>query len=137
MLAIAIVSCSDSKPYQTAAVSGRVTLDGQPLAGAVVSFTPVHNPQAALSGPGAQGETDADGRYVLTTVFKDRGATVGRNRVFISTRRVERPPDQPDGPVRQVAPEKVPKKYFTDKFSMYLDVPAQGTNEANFDLTSK
>ena len=38
---------------------------------------------------------------------------------------------------RRTAPEKVPPKYFTDKFALYFDVPANGTSEANFDLASK
>ena len=132
----AVLGCSDAKPYKTAAVSGRVTLDGKPLAGAVVSFTPVRKPGDALTGPGARGETDADGKYSLKTAFAERGATIGRNRVFVSTRRFERPPDQPDATARQTAPEKVPPKYFSDKSALYFDVPANGTSAANFDLTT-
>lgn len=136
---VTVIGCSDStKPYKTAAVSGRVTLDGQPLAGARVMFQPEHTPQAGLlSGPEAHGATDATGNYSLTTVFKDKGATLGRNRVMISTRRQERPPNNPDGPVKETAPEKVPNKYFTEKAPLYFDVPAGGTSSANFDLTRK
>ena len=56
----AILGCSGgSKPYKTAAVSGRVTLDGRPLPGARVTFQPVHNPQSGLlSGPEAHAVTD-------------------------------------------------------------------------------
>jgi hypothetical protein len=139
LLVTGLLGCSSaSKPYKTAAVSGRVTLDGKPLAGARVIFQVEHTPQAGLvSGPEAHGETDANGNYSLTTVFKDRGATVGRNRVMISTRKLQRPANNPDGPVKEVAPEKVPGKYFTDKAPLYFDVPARGTSSANFDLTSK
>jgi hypothetical protein len=135
----AILGCSGgSKPYKTAAVSGRVTLDGRPLAGARVTFQPVHDPQAGLmSGPEAHGVTDADGNYALTTVFDDTGATIGRNRVMISTRRLERPPHNPDGPLKEVASETVPNKYFTEKAPLYFDVPAGGTKAANFELTGK
>src|ERR1043166_4178431 len=90
VLVAAIVGCSDSRPYKTAAVSGRVTLEGQPLAGAWVLFHPVHTAKdGPLSGPEAYGETDSDGKYSLTTVFKDKGATIGRNRVLISTGRLD------------------------------------------------
>jgi hypothetical protein len=135
----AVLGCrGSSKPYRTAAVSGRVTLDGAPLAGARVTFRPEHDPQSGLtSGPEAHGETDAGGRYSLTTVFKDRGATVGRNRVLISTRKQERPLNDPDGPVKEVAPERVPGKYFTDQAPLHFDVPARGTASADFTLTSK
>jgi hypothetical protein len=132
---VAAFGCSDGKPYKTAAVSGRVTLDGKPLPGAMVSFTPVNPPGAALTGPGARGETDADGKYTLKTAFAERGGTIGRNRVFISTRKFDRPADQPEATAREVAPEKVPAKYFTDRAAIYFEVPAGGTSEANFDLT--
>jgi hypothetical protein len=90
-----------------------------------------------LTGPGARGETDGDGKYALKTAFAENGATVGRNRAFISTRKYERPPDQPEATARQTAGEKVPGKYFTDKAALYFDVPAGGTSDANFDLTSR
>ena len=139
VLALGAAGCSDSRPYRTAPVSGRVTLDGQPLADAWVTFQPEHDPKAGiLSGPEAHGTTDADGRYALTTVFKDRGATIGRNRVTITTLKMERSnPQDPESRLKRVAPEKVPGKYFTAKGWLYFDVPAEGTKSANFDLTSK
>jgi hypothetical protein len=134
-----ILGCSDSKPYKTAAVSGRVTLDGNPLANARVTFQPVHTANAgALSGPESSGVTDSNGNYSLTTVFKDKGATVGRSRVMITTLKMERPANDPEeGKFKMVAPEKVPNKYSTEKAPLYYDVPAGGTNSANFELTTK
>src|SRR5438552_2640503 len=103
---IACLGCGGSKPYNTASVSGRVTLDGQPLAGARLTFQPERGPNAGLlSGPEAHGETDADGNYSLKTVFDDRGATIGRNRVTISTRKLERPANNPDAPAKQISAE--------------------------------
>src|SRR6266550_3076047 len=80
--------CSTStKPYQTAPVAGLVTLDGKPLAGAHVTFMPVSDAQSRnQSGPEASGDTADDGRYSLQTVFGDVGASVGKNRVMITTR---------------------------------------------------
>jgi hypothetical protein len=139
VLVVAIVGCSDSRPYRTAAVSGRVTLDGQPLARARVLFHPVHTAKdGLLSGPQAYGETDSDGKYSLTTVFKEKGATVGRNRVMISTGRLEATEENDRAKnARVVAREKVPQKYFTDKAPLHFDVPAEGTYAANFDLTTR
>ena len=134
----AVTGCSNDIRQQTYPETGRVTLDGKPLATARVHFQPEHGPQSGLlSGPESFGETDADGRYSLATVFKDRGATQGKNRVMISTRKQERPPNDPDGPVKEVAKERVPNKYFTEKAPLYFDVPAGGSDAANFDLTSK
>ena len=53
-------------------VSGRVTLDDQPLANAVVLFEPITgntNP-----GMGSVGRTDSDGRFVLRQIQPDRAA---------------------------------------------------------------
>jgi hypothetical protein len=133
------LGCTEGKPYNTARVSGRVTLDGTPLARAWITFQPERGPNAGmLAGPEAHADTDADGRFSLTTVFKDTGATIGRNRVTITTLRFERPPndDGRDRPAKKIADERVPKKYFTAKSWLYFDVPARGTTEANFELTS-
>jgi len=139
IIVAAILGCSDSKPYNTAAVSGRVTLDGQPLAGARISFMPVHTAQdGTLSGPEAYAETDTDGHYSLRTIFKERGATIGRNRVMVTTRKLEAPPeaDRVKG-VKVLTPERVPNKYSTEKAALHFDVPAGGTSSANFDLTTR
>ncbi len=137
LLMAAVSGCGTGKPYETAPVSGRVTLNGKPLAGARLTFQPQHDPkQGPLSGPESHGVTDADGNYVLTTIFQDKGAAVGRHRVMISTRRLERPANNPEGPLREVAPERVPNKYFSDKEPLYVEVSAKGTSSANFDLTS-
>jgi hypothetical protein len=126
-----------TKPYGTAVVSGRITLDGKPLAGARVTFHPIHDPQSrSQSGPEAFGDTDAEGRYTLSTAFGDRGATVGPNRVTVSTLKVEPNPTNPDA-FRAVAPERIPSKYFTERGMLKFDVPATGSQSADFDLTSK
>jgi hypothetical protein len=128
---------ASSKPYGTAAVSGRITLDGKPLEGAKVIFFPIHDPQSGpLSGPESYGTTDADGRYVLTTAFGEKGATVGPNRVTVSTVKYEASASNPDA-VRVVAPERIPKKYQTERGMLKFEVPPQGSQSANFDLTSK
>jgi hypothetical protein len=133
-----LAGCGGHGRSRTAAVSGRVTLDGEPLAGARVSFYPIHDPRSgSQSGPEAHGETDSEGRYALTTVFGARGATVGPNRVMISTRKTRPDPNDPDAAHRVVAPERVPKRYFTDQAALRLDVPAEGTRTADFSLTSR
>ena len=139
VLAILVIcGCSNtSKPYTTAPVSGIVTLDGQPLAAAHVTFMPVANPQGgSQSGPEAAGDTDASGRYLLKTVFGDTGASVGKNRVMITTRKTELDPSNPDRS-KEVAKERVPMKYFTEQAPLYFDVPQAGSQAANFELMTK
>jgi hypothetical protein len=130
--------CSESsKPYKTAPVSGVIKLDGQPLAAARVTFLPVVERAAAMqSGPEAIGDTDSSGRYSLTTVFGDPGASLGKNRVMVSTRKTEVDPTDPDRS-KQVAKERVPSKYFTDQSPLFFDVPPAGSKAADFELTTK
>jgi hypothetical protein len=131
--------CGETKPYGVAPVSGRVTLDGQPLADARVTFFPQRaaGVNTAESAPEAMGMTDADGRYQLKTVFDDEGAAPGPNRVVISTLKEEYDPANPEAPPKVVAKETVPKKYFTGASQLEFSVPSEGTEAANFDLKSK
>src|SRR5437016_4961603 len=94
IMLLLLAGCSAStKPYQTAPVAGRITLDGTPLAGAHVTFMPIAEAQGrGQSGPEASGDTADDGRYSLKTVFGDAGASVGKNRVMITTRKTELDP---------------------------------------------
>jgi hypothetical protein len=107
-------------------VSGRITLDGRPLANAVVLFEPNddrHNP-----GMGSTGETDADGRYELRQIQPDRaGAVVGRHRVSIRT--------AVHGKERD-GHELIPAVYNTDS-KLECDVPSGGRHDADFTLFSK
>jgi len=70
--------CSRGRQYPpTHSVSGVVTVDGQPVADAIVSF---------LSDNGqypANGSTDASGRYELTSFTRGDGAMEGSFRVTI------------------------------------------------------
>ena len=60
----------------TAPVTGIVTLDGQPLEGATVSFRPVE-------GRSSNSKTDAAGKYELRYVGPVKGAMLGTHRVII------------------------------------------------------
>ncbi len=67
--------CAKSGP-DVAPVTGRITLDGQPLQYAIVTFQP-DGKSAASSG------TDKDGNYELMYKRGVVGAPVGKNRVTI------------------------------------------------------
>jgi hypothetical protein len=62
-------------------VTGKVTHDGNPVAGMIVSFVP----QAATDSGASTGKTDENGQYKLT-VFKtgQGGAVVGTHKVWVS-----------------------------------------------------
>ena len=61
------------------AVSGTVTLDGQPAEGARVAFSP-----KTEGGRAAAGVTDASGRFTLTSVTSGDGALPGSYGVTVS-----------------------------------------------------
>ena len=112
-----------------APVSGRVTLGGQPLAGAVVTFQPERAADApALQVAGSVGKTDAEGRFELRLIAPDKaGAAVGQHRVSISTASSDGTDDAqlPTG-------ERVPPAWRDG--SKTFEVPPGGTTSANFDI---
>lgn len=62
----------------TVPVEGTVTLDGAPVEGASVVFMPL------AGGPQSTGQTDASGKFKLTTVNPGDGAVVGTHAVAVS-----------------------------------------------------
>lgn len=59
-------------------VTGKVTMDGQPLPNAIVTFVPEGG------GRTGTGKTDANGEYKLVFAGGE-GATIGKNKVAVTT----------------------------------------------------
>ncbi len=121
--------------YTVVPVSGKVTLDGQPLADADVTF----QPKATTNlnpGPGSYGKTNARGEYTLTVVGQSRGgAVVGTHSVSISAAAGPRPDPSDDRP--HTVKNKVPEKYNDPVTGLTCDVPRGGTSKADFELKSR
>lgn len=87
-------------------VTGKVTLGGQPLEGALVMFSPVNGKSPS------SGRTDATGTYTLvytrTGTRIINGAEVGEHIITISTYQGANEDGEPPTPE---VPEKVPFKY--------------------------
>jgi hypothetical protein len=93
-------------------------------------------------GPGSAGTTDAGGRYTLevsSQQHKGKGAVVGKHRVTIGTilpGEGANPTDPsvgtPDGEPL-AGKELIPPQYNQDS-TLTFDVPAGGTDKADFDL---
>jgi hypothetical protein len=127
---VAVIGCRTAK---FAPVSGKVTLDGKPLAGATVSFEPVTEPGAGPLPPGSLGKTDQNGVFTLRATSGENGALVGKHRVVISLM-----DEQATGDERRRAgrvAEKLPPKFNTES-NLTFDVPRRGTSAAEFTLTS-
>ncbi|TWT57793.1 hypothetical protein KOR42_11600 [Thalassoglobus neptunius] len=103
-------------------VTGKITLDGQPLPDAFVVFAPKE------SGTTSYGRTDAEGVYEMMFSDDEKGAWVGENVVRISTGDVSMGSSAG-------AKEKVPAVYNVSS-TLTADVAATGTNEFDFDLKS-
>ncbi len=114
-----------------APVSGTVTLDGQPLADAHVSFQPVQDDVGEMA-MGSYGTTAADGSYRLRLVDPDApGATAGMHRVRIHMA-------LPEDALREDSPlsvDRLPVRYRDG--TLTFQVPAEGTESADFHLTSQ
>jgi hypothetical protein len=81
-------------PEKLVSVSGKVTRNGEPVDGLVVSFVPVAQTITGTS----TGQTDEAGQYALTVAkSKNSGAVVGTHKVWVSLPREEPPPFQKEG----------------------------------------
>jgi hypothetical protein len=140
VVSLALCGCgsSDDRP-ELGQVTGTITMDGQPLVGTVVVFSPDN-------GRPARGKTDAEGKYELTYIGETRGAKIGHHRVEIAPN--EEGEDESEieaatagedvsAPNTSVKPGKisVPSRYNTDSV-LEADVKA-GENVFDFKLESQ
>lgn len=135
LLMMVLVGCNSSE-YDLVPVSGTVTLDGDPVTEARVIFEPQRTGKEALkAGPSSNGVTDENGSYtLLTTVDEDKGAVVGKHTVTISTYLAE--VDRSRDSSRIIRKEEIPARYL-EPGTLSFDVPSEGTEAADFALTSK
>jgi hypothetical protein len=125
--------CSSSKVVP---VSGRVTLDGRPLAGVHVGFQPIAKAGDLNPGGGSYAVTNSDGQFQLLLVEGEQpGAFVGQHRVEITAKSVA-PPDNVDFAKRPPPKVFVPAKYSQGS-DLRFEVPPGGTTGANFELQSQ
>ncbi|HEY2787265.1 MAG TPA: metallophosphoesterase [Fimbriiglobus sp.] len=114
-------------------VRGKLTLDGKPLANAIVTFTQTER-KAGSRAVSADGITAEDGSFALTTYSKFDGAPDGPCKVTITANN-----RRPGGLiVDEKDVLKLPTKYGKASTTpLKATVEKTGTNELNFDLSSK
>ncbi len=117
----------------TAAVSGTVTLDGKPVEGAVIMFSPTKlaNPEKGKGGRPSVATTDSSGGYKLEYGSGTSGAAPGTYSVTISTATTKTGEDGNDVEV----PESIPAKY--NEYSELSEEVKEGSNTIDFKLTSE
>jgi len=124
--ALALIGCGGGSKLATVKVSGTVTLDGAPLADALVTFTPK---TAGVGNPG-YGKTDASGRYQLSTSSGavDAGTTPGDYLVSVIKAEVNE-----SGSAKSL----IPVRYSNaGKSGLTATVENKRSNEINFELKS-
>lgn len=117
-------------------VSGTVTLDGSPLARATVVFEP--DSDAKEPGPGSTGVTDENGRFTLQIATTNApGAIVGKHRVRITAYEGDTdPPSSDPNAAKSVFRKPILPPEYNGQTRLAFEVPAKGTTDANFNLTS-
>jgi hypothetical protein len=126
-LVLAAAGCSEP-PYRLAPVSGKVTLNNKPLANAWIHFAPMAQSGKMDPGPTSHGQTDSRGAYTVHVRPGQPGAVVGKHRVFISLIEGGSRADA-GGRGREMIPAR-----YNQKTGLTLEVPADGTEQAIFDL---
>lgn len=110
-------------------VTGVITLDGKPLEGANIEFTPVGG-----AGRPSAGESDSSGYYSLTYKGTTNGARIGEHEVTMTTFQEAMNYGGAEGfedmPGRD---EEIPKKYAAEKLRVKVE---PGSNTINLELTS-
>ena len=134
MFLVALIGCGE-KPVAT---QGVLTVDGKPLAGAIVMFSPDE-----AAGKSATGTTDAAGKFRLTTATLNDGALPGSYKVTVThSEPIKVPPEikDPDEQKTFLAsqpqkPSIIPEKYtLPDQTPLKHRVPQDG--DAKLDIVS-
>ena len=125
---IAAPGCGPSGP-EMGSVTGKVTLNGQPVSKGMVTFVAIEP-----NRPNATGMLKSDGSYSLTTTEFGNGALVGEYKVAVSGK-------DPEAYNQVVAPgepmkieSSVPAKYENPDSSGLTAKVVTGSNTHNFDL---
>jgi hypothetical protein len=128
-----VLGCGERRNLGT--VSGRITLDGQPLADAKVNFQPVGDTRNP--GIGSFGQTNANGEYTLTLIDeKAQGAIVGMHRVMIIKRAGAAKGDQVDDK-KPAGKDLVPLEYNLNSTLTFEVKPGHNIADWNLETTKK
>lgn len=136
-VALAVVACTmmagcgEGGKAKVAKVSGKLTYKGAALANVTVTFTPE-------KGRPATGETDAEGKFKLSTFGSNDGAVLGLHKVTLGDKPAGGPPPMPGTPeaatsVAQV--DRFPAKYKDVKTTTLEFEVKSGSNTWEQEIT--
>ena len=116
ILVLTVVMTGCSKRFPMAEVSGKVTLDGQPLSGATVMFVPE-------KGFAAAGTLQPDGTFRLISGRPGNGAVIGLHKVAVM-------------PADPLLDARIPITFRSAETSGLSAEVKAGKNSFDFELTS-
>ncbi|VTS08708.1 hypothetical protein [Tuwongella immobilis] len=118
---LALAGCGESNTERVT-VHGQVTIQGQPLIGGTIVFTP--DPERGQSGPLSFAPIQSDGTYILRTE-QGFGAPPGWHRITIA----------PAPTVDANTPALLPSRYrHPEQSGLVRQVQATGENQIDFQL---
>ena len=145
-LALFTIGCGGGTRPDLGRVSGRITLDGNPIEGVHIEFTPV------IDGRPSVASSDSSGYYTLSYKGSIMGARLGEHDVTMTTFReaiifdededeVQRSgkaasdDDEGDATPKNIPgrAEEIPEKYAEEKLRVTVE---PGSNTINLELTS-
>lgn len=126
----AVSGCGEKGPL-LGTVSGTITLEGEPLEGAYIVFSPTSLAAGGTEVNAAE-KTDANGYYEMQYGIESMGVPPGTYQVQISTADWIK---QPDGSTK-VVKDTVPRHYVGIDSILEFTV-VEGENDASFDLSQK
>ena len=142
---LAAIGCDGGK---YSAVSGIVTVDGQPIANVRVVFAPEAVGDNHSPGPWSKGVSDESGRFTLRTRHGDPGAVVGPHKVGfewndidfdeLSTLRQEvkssKNPEAVKTKIAELKQKIKSRPKINETVSLDFEVPQGGTTSADFEI---
>ena len=155
LLAAATLTFMGCSGKGLAPVSGKVTFDGEPVAGITVVFQPRAEEGSAIQGPWSSGLTNAQGEYSLVTRHGKRGAMIavhdvsfsyddaknlGELRADLDDAREGGDKEEFESIKKEIAEEIIAAKGrfpISDELSMEFTVPSGGSTEANIELSKE
>ena len=131
LIAMCLAGCG--KGPKKVSVSGKVTLDGEPIQNCSILFQAVNPGGDAVWRPDATGVTDAEGRYALSSIGANGGpgAAAGDYVVKFGWLNPNPPADESEAPARP--PYQLPEDAQIN--GIKFTVPAKGADDADFHLT--
>jgi hypothetical protein len=147
VIVLAVAGCGKPTGVSFAPVTGRVVVNGQPLAAGTIHFFP--DESKGTSGPMSTGVLQSDGSYTLRGPGQNVGAMVGNHRVYLTLPFLDYVPTPVpvvvNGEVVVQAPQRepaagtvpqIPKKFLQPETSAWTATVAEGkANVLDFEIT--